>query len=60
MKYQRPAFCTNDERSRWLCSPLPSCQRAVKVDEGVLRLAAQHFGAFHFKTQPGALGAPVS
>ena len=23
-KYQRPAFCTNDERSRWLCSPLPS------------------------------------
>jgi len=27
-------------------------------DKPVLRLAAQHFGAFHLQAQPGALGAP--
>src|SRR3989344_796881 len=36
---------------------VPACGER---DEGMLRLAAEHFGAFDFKAQPGALGTPVS
>ncbi|CAI3808875.1 hypothetical protein GLGCALEP_05219 [Pseudomonas sp. MM221] len=36
---------------------VPACGEG---DKTVLRLATQHFGAFHFQAQPRALGAPGS
>lgn len=36
---------------------VPACRER---DKGVFRLTTEHFAAFHFQPQPGAVGAPLA